>query len=104
MAWHQMRLALGGIQIYWKRYFPRNQVSSLKDCSPAEVIEDQDSIQNGIVVDYTNEMNAMTELIHNQNEIIETLRHDMENIGTRQHEELKKRIEHLEKSRKRVYK
>ena len=103
MALHHIKLTVVGLQIHWRRYFARNRVSSLEDCSPGNAIEAQDSIQSKMVVDLMTELNKMTELIHNQNETIETLKHDMEETGRRQHEKLKERIEHLEKSQKRMY-
>ena len=93
---HQVKILVVGLQIFWKKNFARNRVMSHEDCDPGELIEEKESTKNEIGVSLKAELNKITAQIQNQNEIIEKMKHELEKTGTRQHEGLERRIEHLE--------
>ena len=99
IARNQIMLVAAGIQIYWKKYNGRNGFWSSENCYPGKVIEVQGSCKNETTISSETVMDQVSKQIRDlRAEIIEALRNDLEKIGARQHQEIKRRIEHLEQS------
>ena len=99
IARNQIMLVAAGIQIYWKKYCGRNGVWSSENCYPGKVIEVKGSCQNETTICSERVMDQVSKQIRDlRAEIIEALRNDLEKIGARQHQEIRRRIEHLEQS------
>ena len=90
-------LVVAGIQIYWKKYYGRNGVWSSENRYPGKVIDVKGSYQNETTICSERVMDQVSKQIRDlRAEIIEALRNDLEKIGARQHQEIRRRIEHLE--------
>ena len=99
IARNQIMLMVVGIQIYWKKYYDRNGFWSSENCYPGKVIEVKGSCQNETTICSERVMDQVSKQIRDLRvEIIEALKNDLENIGARQHQEIRRRIEHLEQS------
>ena len=100
IARNQIMLVAAGIQIYWKKYCGRNGVWTYKNCYPGKVIEVQGSCKNETTISSDTVMDQVGKEIRDlRAEIIEALRNDLEKIGARQHQEIRRRIEHLEQGK-----
>ena len=99
IARNQIMLVVAGIQIYWKKFYDRNGFWSSENCHPGKVIEVQSSCKNETTICSETVMDQVSKQIRDlRAEIIEALKNDLENIGARQHQEIRRRIEHLEQS------
>ena len=99
IARNQIMLVVAGIQNYWKKYYDRNGFLNSGNCYPGKVIEVKGSFQNETTICSETVMDQVSkQILDLRAEIIEALKNDLENIGARQHQEIRRRIEHLEQS------
>ena len=90
------------LRLFWVEYFTRNGVSKDEPSYLGEVIAVQDYTQNRLVLTLKTELDRMAAQIHNQNDLMEKWKHDTHNLITRQHQEIERRIQHLEQGQTRV--
>ena len=99
IAKNQIMLVVARIQIYRQKYHDRNGSLSSENSYPGKVIKVQDSSKNDPRICSETVLGQMSTQIRDLKvEIIETLRNDLEKIGARQNQEIRRRIEHLEQS------
>ena len=98
IARNQIMLVVASIQIYRHKYCDQNGSLSSENSYSGKVIQVQDSNKNEpSICSETLHGQISTQICDLKAEIIETLRNDLEKIGARQNQEIRRRIEHLEK-------
>ena len=86
-----------GLQVYFHKCFCQKGLLHPLNCHLGQVIEDQDSSKIERAISLETRIDQIDTKINDlKEEIIRALRNDVENIGARHLQEIRRRIEHLE--------